>query len=151
MINHASQGGIYWTIQTCLTNLKFSEHLLFANLNDFSLKSTDFIKDSQMQVVYFCKFFFYKNQFSQKNVLCLIKLPGGNFWTIQTCFTNLEFSSCLLFADLIDFPQKLTEFMQYERMRVRFFLGHPLHQVIQKLELHTQDHCCDLKSNKFFL
>ena len=82
MINHASQGGIYWTIQTCLTNLKFSEHLLFANLNDFSLKSTDFIKDSQMQVVYFCNFFFYKNQFSQKNVLCLIKLPGGNFWTI---------------------------------------------------------------------
>ena len=82
MINHASRGGIYWTIQTCLTNLKFSEHLLFANLNDFSLKSTDFIKDSQMQVVYFCKFFFYKNQFSQKNVLCLIKLPGGNFWTI---------------------------------------------------------------------
>ena len=72
MINHVSRGGIYWTIQTCLTNLKFSEHLLFANLNDFSLKSTDFIKDSQMQVVYFCKFFFYKNQFSQKNVLCLM-------------------------------------------------------------------------------
>ena len=80
MINHASQGGIYWTIQTCLTNLKSSEHLLFANLNDFSLKSTDFIQDSQMQVVFFCKkFFFTKIIFSQKNILCLIKLPGGNF------------------------------------------------------------------------
>ena len=66
MINNASQGGIYRTIQTCLTNLKFSEHLLFANLNDFSLKSTDFIKDSQMQVVYFCKFFFTKINFHKK-------------------------------------------------------------------------------------
>ena len=66
MINHVSRGGIYWTIQTCLTNLKFSEHLLFANLNDFSLKSTDFIKDSQMQVVYFCKFFFTKINFHKK-------------------------------------------------------------------------------------
>ena len=66
MINHASQRGIYWTIQTCLTNLKFSEHLLNANLNDFSLKSTDFIKDSQMQVVYFWKFFFTKINFHKK-------------------------------------------------------------------------------------
>ena len=76
MINHASQGGIYWTIQTCLTNLKFSEHLLFANLNDFSLKSTDFIKDSQMQVVYFCKnFFLQKSIFTKK---CF--MPNQTSW-----------------------------------------------------------------------
>ena len=75
MINHASQGGIYWTIQTCLTNLKFSEHLLFANLNDFSLKSTDFIKDSQMQVVYFCNFFLQKSIFTKK---CF--MPNQTSW-----------------------------------------------------------------------
>ena len=77
MINHASQGGIYWTIQTCLTNLKFSEHLLFANLNDFSLKSTDFIQDSQMQVVFFCKKFFYKNHIFTKKYFMLNQTSWG--------------------------------------------------------------------------
>ena len=68
MINHASQGGIYWTIQTCLTNLKFSEHLLFANLNDFPSKSTDFARYSQMQVVFFLqKFFLQKLHYHKKN------------------------------------------------------------------------------------
>ena len=59
--------GIFWTLLTCLINLEFSEHLLFANLNDFSLKSTDFIQDSQMQVVFFCiKIFLQKSYFHKK-------------------------------------------------------------------------------------
>ena len=77
MINHASQGGIYWTIQTCLTNLKFSEHLLFANLNDFSLKSTDFIQDSQMQVVFFCKKIFLQKSYFHKKYFMLNQTSWG--------------------------------------------------------------------------
>ena len=71
MINHVSRGGIYWTTQTCLTNLKFSEHLLFANLNDFSLKSTDFARYThKCKLSFFCKNFFYKNCiFTKKNFM----------------------------------------------------------------------------------
>ena len=91
-----SPRGIFWTILTYFTILEFLECLLFGNLNDFSLKITEFTWYSQMQAYFFCKLFFTKIVFSQKNIFYIIMPTAKFFWTILTCFTILECWICLL-------------------------------------------------------
>ena len=74
-----SPGIIFWIIETCLTNLESSEYLLFAYLNDFSLKLTDFTRYSQMQVSFFVQIIFYKNRIFGKNIFLFNHTSWGYF------------------------------------------------------------------------
>ena len=66
--------------------------------------------------------FLQKSCFHEKISLYKIMSPMGIFWTIQTCFTILEFLECLLFGNLNDFSLKITEFTGYSQMQAYFFL-----------------------------
>ena len=107
-----SPRGIFWTILTYFTILEFLECLLFANLNDFSLKITEFTGYSQMQAYFFCKLFSTKIVFSQKDILYIIMPTGNFFWSILTCFTILECWICLLYAHFNVFSLRLTKLVQ---------------------------------------
>ena len=59
MFNYVSWGSIFSAILTCLTNLESLSCLLFADLIDFSLKSTEFTYYSQRQVYQVVEFIIF--------------------------------------------------------------------------------------------
>ena len=81
-----SPRGIFWTILTYFTILEFLECLLFASLNDFSLKITEFTWYSQMQAYFFYELF-------STNIFYIL-MPTGNFFGLYWLalpFWNAEY------------------------------------------------------------